>query len=263
MVKNRYDAIIEAIFDAHYKEGMKEFVFDRAEINIISDKLNISRIKNVGDLPYTYRFRKDLPEKILKKSDSDKDWIILLSGIGKYKFVQRKGVIVVPNDALAETKIPDSTPEIISKYAISDEQATLARLRYNRIVDIFTGVTCYSLQNHLRTTVTGIGQIEIDELYVGIDRNGAHYILPVQAKSHNDRLTIVQPDQDITFANIKYPNTICYSIGAKLLDDNLIAMYRFEQTSEGPRIVTEAHYRLVPNEDLSDLELQQYRDRLQ
>jgi hypothetical protein len=31
----------------------------------------------------------------------------------------------------------------------------------NRIIDIFTGVTCYSLQNHLRTTLTDIGQVEV------------------------------------------------------------------------------------------------------
>ena len=69
-----------------------------------------------------------------------------------------------------EIKIPDSTPGVIAKYVLSDEQALLARVRYNRLVDIFTGITCYSLQNHLRTTVRSIGQVEIDEIYVGIDK---------------------------------------------------------------------------------------------
>ena len=45
-------------------------------------------------------------------------------------------------------KIPDATPGIVQKYALADEQALLAKLRYNRLLDIFTGVTCYSLQNH-------------------------------------------------------------------------------------------------------------------
>ena len=53
---------------------------------------------------------------------------------------------------LATTKIPDGTPSIVRKYSISDEQALLAIVRYNRLIDIFLGVTCYSLQNHLRTT---------------------------------------------------------------------------------------------------------------
>jgi len=41
-------------------------------------------------------------------------------------------------------------------YALGDEQALLAKLRYNRLLDIFTGVVCYSLQNHLRTNVPGM-----------------------------------------------------------------------------------------------------------
>jgi hypothetical protein len=54
---------------------------------------------------------------------------------------------------LAETKVPDSTPGLISLYALNDEQALLARLRYNRLIDIFTGISCYSLQSHLRTAL--------------------------------------------------------------------------------------------------------------
>lgn len=49
---------------------------------------------------------------------------------------------------------------------MSDEQALLARVRYNRLLDIFLGLATYSLQNHLRTSVTDIGQIEVDEICV-------------------------------------------------------------------------------------------------
>ena len=88
----------------------------------------------------------------------------------------------IPNPNLAVTKIPDSTPGIISKYAFGDEQAVLSRVRYNRLIDVFLGIACYSLQNHLRTTVAGMGQVETDEIYVGVDKNGSHYAVPVQAK---------------------------------------------------------------------------------
>ena len=47
---------------------------------------------------------------------------------------------------------------------LRDGPALLAKVRYNRLVDIFIGITCYSLQNHLRTTVRSIGQVEIDEI---------------------------------------------------------------------------------------------------
>ena len=89
---------------------------------------------------------------------------------------------LIPNQNLAVTKIPDATPGIIAKYAFSDEQALLTRIRANRLIDIFLGIACYSLQNHLRTTVVGMGQVETDEIYVGVDKGGSHYVVPVQAK---------------------------------------------------------------------------------
>ncbi len=32
---------------------------------------------------------------------------------------------------------------------------------------------------HLRTIVKGVGQIEIDDLYIGLDKYGCHYVIPV------------------------------------------------------------------------------------
>ena len=65
---------------------------------------------------------------------------------------------LIPNANMAVTKIPDATLGVVLKYALSDQQVLLAKLRYNRLVDIFTAVTCYSLQSHLRTTVRGVGK---------------------------------------------------------------------------------------------------------
>jgi len=88
-------------------------------------------------------------------------------------------------------------------YALGDEQALLARVRYNRLIDIFLGITCYSLQNHLRTSVPDIGQVETDELYVGIDARGCQYVIPVQAKGGSDTLNIVQIEQDMALCEAR------------------------------------------------------------
>lgn len=89
------------------------------------------------------------------------------AGRSKYRFVLVSDTPLTPNPNLSVTRIPDSTPGLIEKYAFNDEQALLARVRYNRLVDIFLGIVCWSQQNHLRTTVTEIGQVETDEMYVG------------------------------------------------------------------------------------------------
>ena len=64
---------------------------------------------------------------------------------------------IKPREDLITISIPDATPELIRVYALDDEQALLAIVRYNRLIDTFLGLTTYSLQNHLRTTVKRIG----------------------------------------------------------------------------------------------------------
>jgi hypothetical protein len=161
-----------------------------------AEKLGISLPKNPGDILYSFRYRNPLPEAVLKTQPKGMEWVIEGAGRAKYEFRLVPVNRVAPNPNLITIKIPDATPEIISINSLSDEQALLARVRYNRLIDIFLGLTAYSLQNHLRTTVKGLGQIEIDEVYVGVDRFGCQYIISVQAKGGSDQLSTVQAKQE-------------------------------------------------------------------
>ena len=126
-------------------------------------------------------------------------------------------------------------------------------------MDIITVVTCYSLQSHLRTSVESMGQIETDEVYVGVDQRGAQYVFPVQAKGGKDRLSIVQIEQDMAMCEEKFPNLICKPIAAQFMADGTIALFSFEQPKgDLPKIELEKHYKLVPSDDLADSELAAY-----
>jgi len=129
-------------------------------------------------------------------------------------------------------------------------------------VDIFTGVACYSLQNHLQTTVAGIGQVETDEIYIGVDKKGAHYVFPLQAKGGKDKLNIVQIEQDFELCAGKFPSLICRPIGAQFLPDDQIALFEFELGENGISMVSERHYKLVPPEDVTEDDLRMYRTRI-
>lgn len=196
---NRYQQIIERIFDDHYQSGAEQVAFERDELVVVAQQLGITLPKNLGDLIYTFRYRATLPDSILGRAPKGKAWVIRPAGTGRYAFVAVVPLVIAPNPSLAETKVPDATPGVISMYALGDEQALLAKLRYNRFVDIFTGVTCYSLQSHLRTSLPGLGQVEADEIYVGVDRRGAHYVFPIEAKGARESLAAVQIEQDLAF----------------------------------------------------------------
>ena len=261
--ERKYSTIITAIFKQHYKKGIDSFDFKREEIETVSTRLGIKPPKNLGDLIYTYRFRQPLPKKITSTAPSGREWVILLSGIGVYKFKIVEFNRIVPKSNQLRIKIPDATPEIISKYAMNDEQALLAKVRYNRLIDIFLGITGFSLQNHLRTNVKGIGQIEIDEIYVGVNRKGTQFIVPVQAKGKTDNLSIVQSDQDIAFCENKFRNMICRPVSVQFLDDDVIAMFDLIKDGDEIRVSEEKHYLLSPAETISveDLELYYRNER--
>ena len=203
-----YAQIVAYIFAAHYKKDLQEFTFSRDEIADAVKALNIPRPKNEGDVVYSYRYRKRLPDSIVKTQPDGYEWIIQGAGTAMYRFRLVPLNRILPRENLISIKIPDSTPEIIGNYALGDEQALLAKVRYNRLIDIFLGITAFSLQNHLRTTVKGIGQIEIDEIYVGVDKHGRQYVIPVQAKGGSDQHGVVQTSQDIACCTAKFPHLI-------------------------------------------------------
>lgn len=205
-------------------------------------------------------FFRDLPKEILDTATTGLEWVIELAGHATYRFRLSQINRILPNSNLIQIKIPDSTPEIIA-YALSDEQAKLAKVRYSRLIDIFLGITTYSLQNHLRTTVPDIGQIEIDEIYVGVNRNGTHFVIPVQAKGGNDQIGIVQTKQDIACCAVKFPELICRPVAAQFMADNLIAMFELALEGDEIAVVEEKHYKMVPADEIYDEELRSYRIR--
>ncbi|MHC4541161.1 MAG: DNA methyltransferase [Planctomycetota bacterium] len=256
--KNRYDQLIESVFFNHYTAGASEVSFDREEFEPVAKELGIKLPKNLGDIIYSYRYRNQLPDSINQLLGKDEEWIIRSVGRGQYKFAKSAIHRIAPNPRLAKIKILDATPEIIRRYSLNDEQAMLAILQYNRLVDIFLGVTCYSLQSHLRTTVSTIGQVETDGLYVGVSKPGTQYVVPVQVKGKSDAIGVVQIEQDMAVCESKFPDLECRPVAAKLMDDDLIALFEFVKSEGDISIKEEKHYRLVPNEDLSASEIKDY-----
>jgi len=256
-----YDAIIGRIFDGYYQEGVAEFEFDRKELAVAAKAMGLDDPKNLGDLIYSFRYRKALPERIRATATGGLEWIVEPAGRAKYRFRLARPSRIVPRGDLLVIKIPDATPEIVAAYAQGDEQALLARVRYNRLIDVFLGIATYSLQNHLRTTVKGIGQIEIDELYVGVSGSGQQFVIPVQAKGGSDQLATIQTQQDIAYCQEKFASLRCRPVSAQFMRDGMIAMFELTTQDGEIRIVDEKHYKLVPSDRITAGELRGYGER--
>ena len=257
---NRYQSLIESIFFDHYEDAIESFEFDRDDLVSKADQLGMTLPRNLGDVIYSVRYRTPLPASVLNTQPEGREWIIEGAGRARYRFRLVRETRILPRADLVKISIPDATPEVIRAYALDDEQALLAIVRYNRLIDTFLGLTTYSLQNHLRTTVSGVGQIEIDELYIGLDTHGCHYIIPVQAKGGNDQIGVVQTSQDIAFVEEKFSGIRCRAISAQFMEDGIVALFELAIQDDSVRVVQERHYRLVPASDLEAKRIRDYRE---
>jgi hypothetical protein len=231
---SEYDKVIEALFFKKFNEAknpdITEIDFVKDDLIDVAKSMNIT-IRNFPDVTYTYRSRGKLPDSVCAKGN----WIIKQKGKSNYAFIKSKrSPFIAIQEGLAPTEISNSLPEIVEKYIAEDEQGLLSAIRYNRLIDIFTGITCFHLQSHIRTTIDGEGQVEIDDLYVGIDHDGKEFILPLEAKSADarDKLGWVQVTNLVKFAHQNFPNLKCRPICAKPIDINNIYLIEFEDKTD-------------------------------
>ena len=118
---NRYERVIEKVFLRHYETSATTVDFQRQEMIEVASELGISVPKNIGDVLYSFRNRTQLPEEVQRRAPRGKTWAIMPAGRAKYRFFAVNENAFVPKEGFSETKVPDSTPGIISKYTLSDE----------------------------------------------------------------------------------------------------------------------------------------------
>ena len=246
--RNR-DEVLQRVFERNHKAGAKEVCFSMDEVRDAIAAVAASRPgykeNNVADVRYQYTSgRRELPSSI----DKHGPWMIVGRGKARYAFVKLtvNPEIKIQED-LATILLPNATPEIVLAYAGSDEQGLLAKLHYNRLLDIFLQITCYHLQNHWRTSVKNKGQCEIDDLYVGLNISGKQFVIPVEAKCSGENLSKTQIVKIIDFASERYPMLIMRPVGVQEMKDGSIVLLEFSPAEHPDEIKIREmrRYRLV------------------
>jgi len=255
--------VITLVFQKNYRSGAREVPFTmddvRRAIAQVAKKRPDYKENNVADVRYQYSSgRSALPEVIDKLGP----WMIVGRGKAKYAFAKlaESPAVKIQSD-LYTISLPDATPEIVLEYAGSDEQGILAKLRYNRMLDIFLGITCYHLQNHLRTSIKDKGQVEIDDLYVALNSAGKQFVIPIEAKSAKDHISKTQIMQGIDFARDRYPNLILRPVGIQEMKDSSLVLIEFTSGSHPDeiKIVEMRRHKLVP---MSEVPLEELQSRV-
>lgn len=163
---------------------------------------------------------------------------------------------IKPNPHYYAVRLFDETPMVVLHNVVGERQRLLTLVRYNRLVDRFFGSVAYSLGSWIGRS--GKSQIEIDEVYVAVDKHGRQFIVPVQAKGGKDQHGIVQTAQDIAWCQSKMPKLICRPVSVQFVSPTEIAMFAFVTSSGEIKVAEERHYELVPAKSITDEDLRNY-----
>ena len=164
---------------------------------------------------------------------------------------------IVPNLNCYAEQFLDDTPRIVLQNAVGARQRILAQIRHNRLIDRFFGLPSYSLGSW--SGKFGKTQIEIDEVYVAVDKHGRQFVIPVQAKGGHDHHGVVQTFQDIAWCAHKLPDLISRPVSVQFVTDTKIAMFELCDKNGVIKIVDEKHYELVPADRISLDDLKSYQ----
>lgn len=166
---------------------------------------------------------------------------------------------IVPDRNRFVLTLPVISGPFLSRCGRRRKDVLLAKVRYNRLIDIFLRVTAYSLQSHLRTTVPDVGQIETDELYVAVRNTGQQFIVPVQAKAGKDQLGIVQVEQDLALCQHAFPDLTPRLVAVQFMKDaqgDVIVMFELVLQGDPLKFADEKHYRLVSANSIAKADLE-------
>lgn len=243
---SQYDEVILEVFLRHYQEGTERLPFRKDELAEICTKHGIT-VRNVPDIIYTYRARRALPEQILATGH----WAIEPAGRGAYAFrlLRNPPHFEIRFADYAPIDIYNAIPEVVEGLLRQDEQSLLTLVLYNRLADIFTGLTCFHIQNHYRSFVKGMGEVELDALYVGVDKTGALFVLPIEAKSQaeNEMIGRVQVSQMAKLVRQDFPALRRRILAVKGLADGTVVLIEFDDHKDPDDfgILSVGRYRLI------------------
>ena len=254
-----YVPVILKLFRDRWRPGASTVVFSLDDVRnaveaVRAESTNPDRIssRNPADVVYRMRSRTKLPAEIL-----DKGFHVLRAvGRGRYQFEKASsGIIEVPVKELTVTI--DQTPMPVRRLlpetmAEMDEQALLSVVSYCCLLDHFTGMKIYRLRSHIRKSVPGVGQAELDAIDVGIasGEDDIPVIFPIEAKAVSDELNRVQVYNMIQYAEHYYPGLTVRPLALKVDYQSAVHFMEFNIASRPGelRIIRSASYAINTSE---------------
>ena len=244
-----YGPVLLALFRRKYIPGGIDpitFTLDEVRAELLASGLAAS---NVPDVIYRMRSRTMLPAEIQDAGYR----MIEITDRGVYALVVGSSTLVEYPEPVGVIDVEDHTPDVVrrllySDFANVDEQALLSVLRYNDMFSRFIGFRVYHFKSHVRGSVKGVGQAEIDDVHVAVEHgyDGPLTIVPVEAKAKHDPISRTQVVTQTRYAEHVFPGHPIRPLTVKLFETGEILFMEFNVTKlpNELRVVRHAFYRL-------------------
>jgi hypothetical protein len=251
-----YGPILLHIFRARWRQGASSVLFTLDDVRNAADELDLE-VRNPADLIYRMRSRTVLPKEILEKGF----FILRAIGRGQYQFEKGSSTIFEPLDSTV-TEALDITPLPVrrllpEKLSEMDEQAVLTVASYCKLFDHFTGLQIYRLRSHVRKSVPGVGQAELDAIDVGVALRDDEMpiVFPIEAKAAADALNRVQIFNMIQYSRHYFPGLIIRPLAIKVDDDSILHIMEFSAATKAAdlKIIKSGSYLLSLSDRQADL----------
>lgn len=253
-----YGPILLHVFRARWRQGAATVLFTLDDIRNAADSLKLE-VRNPADLIYRMRSRTVLPKEILDKGF----YILRAIGRGQYQFEKGSSTIFQPLDS-QPTEALDLTPLPVrrllpERMAEMDEQAVLTVASYCKLFDHFTGLQVYRLRSHVRKSVPGVGQAELDAIDVGVALRDDELpiIFPIEAKAAADALNRVQILNMLHYSRHYFPGMTIRPLALKVDYNSILHVMEFNPAAKAAdlKIIKSASYALK----LSDRQIELIR----
>ena len=178
------------------------------------------------------------------------------TGRGQYAFEKASTTIFEPPFTEPVTTL-DITPLPVRRLlpitlAEMDEQAILTVASYCRVLDHLTGMTIYRLRSHVRKSVPGVGQAELDAIDVGIAsaEDEMPVVFPIEAKALADALNRVQIFNMVQYAKHYFPGLTVRPLAIKVDEASVLHVMEFNSAGKASalKILKAASYIIDTSE---------------
>jgi hypothetical protein len=228
-----YVPVLLHIFRKYYTPGMTRIEFTINDISEACKALNVDAA-NPADLIYRMKSRTIIPAEI-----QDLGFRVLRPiSRGRYLLEQAESTLIAFPECETEL-LTDVTPSVVRKmlganFGSIDEQGLLAVVRYNDLVSKFLNARAFHLKGHVRKSVKGVGQAEVDDVYVAIplDSDLPVTIVPIEAKAKDEPINRAQIIMQILYARSTFPGSPVRPLTIKLFPDGEVLFIEFANEIE-------------------------------